>query len=180
MHYIRFCRREDLGPSSIGSCTVQDFHKDPLRAGDVMLIAKRWLADTSPMSIVALVPEQRCLDMQRDMMQPTGSAPRRVISAKVRQNISTYVPRIVKSGELPPDAAAYLLGWSQCTLPRKSKPVYYALLDYRWQGSGGRRPVPAAQWQPPRRNRRINLAPDLSHSDTESDNDDDALPIDMD
>jgi hypothetical protein len=157
----------------------------PKLPGDIMLVTKRWMADTEALEVLVLLPEKMAEAMSHRMqVQPTGTAPRREIPIRMQQTIAAYADKCAQQGCISRDAAFYLRSWSTGQWPRKPKPLRFSFLNHNWAGDV---PVVAAaaavlhDWVPPNRNRRIKLVcatgNDLD-SDTGSDDDDVApLPI---
>jgi len=60
VHYVRFCARSDIEADVRNNLIeFEDFPlgRHPRSAGDIVLIAKRWMADTEILRVIALVPE---------------------------------------------------------------------------------------------------------------------------
>jgi hypothetical protein len=137
---------------------------------------KKWLADSNPCRIIAVVTEQRATELRNGMRQPQGVAPRRPVGAKVFQSINKHAGPCKDAGIIPADAAEYLLAWSQGTWPRKPRPTQYSFLNHRWKASL-KSLVNAPEWQTPARRKVVNLALDEFHSSSDAE-EEAAMPID--
>ena len=148
MHYFRFCARSDLTREHWDNAqTPEEFPDRVIKsAGDIFLVAKKWLADTEVLQLVALVPEATARDLRVGMSPPHGLAARRPIATAVAKNLAKQVPSCKKAGEISQHAADYLLQWASSTLPRVPKPAGYPFLTYRWDPALRREGLSPGQW----------------------------------
>ena len=129
-HSIRFCRREDISSATIGSAEVVDFPSDKA-AGDVMVVAKRFMADVQPYLVKAVVRESRCHEVAQALQMPAGCQERRAKSAHVVKSIKSFADPCLKFGEISVAAHAYLTGWLDGTLPQCPRKETYTFLSRR-------------------------------------------------
>lgn len=175
IHYIRFCRRADIEMSVWNSCgEVEDFNTSGRNAvskdgNDTFMIAKRWMADRDVIRVVAIFPAATVQKIRAGFHLPDGVESRRVIGPQVKANIERYVPQSMKKGELPQNAAKYLLHWCRGTLAPLPRPLQYSILNYRIPDFRGEF-VHHGSWSKPSRFRHIDLTIDgPGGDDTESD-----------
>ena len=183
VHYIRFLLRRDLGMDILNNVSeMEDFpvsgrlEKHP---DDIFLLAKRWLADSAILRLVALVPASKAAEIRTGARLPTGVAPRRAISDQVAQNLRKTVPICCKSGELSRDAAKYLLDWCSGSLPRVPKPSSYEILNHRWDHAMSGEALTPGTWQPPRRRRNVDLTLEAEEGFDDSDEDSQNEHVDL-
>ena len=169
---LRFCLRQDVDPSSYGTCTCEEINGFDPNPSDVMLFAKRYMADTSPIRVMCLVPASVCVSLRAVFEQPTGLTPRRGISSKVAQNITSFAPRCVQQGIISQEANAYLQSWVDGTLQQIPRPARYRFLTLRRHDIAAQDSGQYASWTPPRRARVIVVLDlnDLSDSDQDDGN----------
>ena len=175
VHYIRFCKRADLGGDVLDNVQeVEDFKAgSPLDGGDIFLVTKQWLADKQIQRCVAILPAGTATSIRLGCHLPAGIAERRPIGSSVQRNIASRVPKCVQSGELSQEGAAYLQGWSQGTLKRHPKPSRYEILGYRYSRQMASEVLQPGAWQIPRRRKRFDLALDprlLAEADSDTEN----------
>ena len=116
--------------------TIEDFPQAVPRSGeDIFLLAKRWMADSESVRLIALIPADKMQEMRVGMVPPAGLAARRPITAGVMTNLHKQVPKLRKAGEINPAAASYLLQWVSGVLPKVPKPTDYPVLSYRWDNT---------------------------------------------
>ena len=154
---IRITRRKDVSPASYGSAVVEEIHGTLPSDDDVLMICKRFMADTDPYKVVVVVSAAQAEVIRRNFCQPVGISERRVISAKVKQNISTKIRPCVSQGSLTLEAAAYLSNWVDGTLIQKERPASYAFLRHRNDGADVAVDGDGEAWVAPRRDRHIDL-----------------------
>jgi hypothetical protein len=136
------------------------------------------MADALPIKVVCVMTESTATQLRRGFQQPVGVAPKRAISHKVKLRVATYTPRCVQRGMLSKDAAAYLLGWADGSLPNKSRPTEYTYLKFRQRPENAGDGLAALPWVSPARQKRILLSSQHGEdSDSESDNDAELLAI---
>ena len=156
MGQIRITTRKDVSPASYGSAVVEEIHGTVPSDDDVLMICKRFMADTDPYKVVVVVSAAQAEVIQRNFCQPVGISERRVINAKVKQNISTKIRPCVSQGALTLEAAAYLSNWVDGTLVQKERPDSYAFLRHR-NGANLAVDGDGEAWVAPRRDRHIDL-----------------------
>ena len=124
---------------------------------DVVLVAKRFMADTDPVHVVVVLTAGQADALRQSFGQPRGVSPRRTIGAKVQKNLASKVQPCVRQGVLSLEAAAYLTNWIGGTLVQKPRPASYDFLRHRlW---GGPVDGDGARWVAPvRRERHIDLS----------------------
>lgn len=143
-HYFRIARREDVGSFAIDGqghhhqeerfVEVTDFPEGaPRSPDDIMLVVKHRLADTRPTQVIAVCPAWRRATVLERGLDPVGVAARRPISAELAENIRKYAPALQQQGFISDDAAAYLVGWVNGTLPRLSRPRRFSWMSYCWR-----------------------------------------------
>lgn len=145
-HYLRICRREDIGLPAADwghghdgreelCAEVQDFAPGvPRSGGDIVIVAKQWMADRTPTQVLALVPAvdaRRVLENRPD--QPSGVAMRRPIGPQVIRSIRTYAPQAAAAGFISEAGASYLQAWVDGIWPRYTRPREYSFLEHRWR-----------------------------------------------
>ncbi|CAE7245870.1 unnamed protein product, partial [Symbiodinium sp. CCMP2592] len=150
---------------------------------DIMLLAKRFMADATPYYVACVVSAQRAADLRSSFQQPTGTADRRAISPKVRKNITALAPKCVNQGILSREAEAYLTNWCEGTWQKQPRPVSYSHLEYRRPDDrvfgvnavGSRMP-----WRKPPRSRVINLRSSAERGSDDEASDHDNAEVDFD
>ncbi|CAK9078218.1 unnamed protein product, partial [Durusdinium trenchii] len=128
---LRFALRQDLDPASFGTCEIEELRRHEPHGFDVLLLAKKFMADASPFRVICLVPAEVCVRMRASFIQPSGVADRRAISEKLRKNLLKKAPACRKQGSISTDAESYLIGWAQGTWPRVARPTKYNFLELR-------------------------------------------------
>ena len=166
---LRFCLRGDVDPTSFGSWHVEEVRGHDPHASDVIVIAKRFMADFEPVRVICLMPALACVGLRACFQQPVGNVNRRAIGENLFKNITTRVPQCLKQGCMSEDAHAYLMGWVQGTLPKIPRPLKYQCLELRRYPID--LPAPAAVgWVRPGRFRVYTILPtDQEESDGEVD-----------
>ncbi|CAE7335211.1 unnamed protein product [Symbiodinium sp. CCMP2592] len=180
---VRFCLRGDLDPSSYGGCVPHELTGCEPSPEDIMLLAKRFMADATPYYVACVVSAQRAADLRSSFQQPTGTADRRAISPKVRKNITALAPKCVNQGILSREAEAYLTNWCEGTWQKQPRPVSYSHLEYRRPDDrvfgvnavGSRMP-----WRKPPRSRVINLRSSAERGSDDEASDHDNAEVDFD
>lgn len=177
MHFFKFVRREDIERDifqRVAEFEDFTFGRVPKNAGDVCMIAKRWLGDTEVLRLVALIPENTCAQLRTGAQEPTGLTERRGIGPKVVANINRYAPRCRKNGDINTTAFNYLTQWSAGTLQQVARPTSYPVLSYRWDPRLRAEPLRPGSWVTPRRLKHVDLTVEAEDggqtSDSESDN----------
>lgn len=174
MGQLRFCLRQDADPASYGSCQVEEINGFQPHGSDVMLFAKRYMADTNPCRVMCLVPASVCVGLRAAFQQPAGLAPKRGISENLVKNIQSFAPRCMRQGMISQDACSYLLSWVDGSLQQIPRPTQYRFLSLRRYDIVGVQFAGAANWAPPRRARNIVV---VDQNDFISDSDDDEGPV---
>ncbi|CAK9032211.1 unnamed protein product, partial [Durusdinium trenchii] len=108
---VRISMRKDIDAASYGRVEVSEIRGATPQPEDILLIAKKYMADPEPYKIVTLLTVDQAAEIRRSFAQPEGVAPRRVIQEKVRKKVENLVPACVEQGLLPLDGAAYLTNW---------------------------------------------------------------------
>ena len=167
---LRFCLRMDADPSSFGNCQVEEIPGYEPHGSDVLLFVKRFMADSDPFRVVALVPALVCKNLRLAFQQPVGNCARRPIAEAVRKNIQSIAPQCAKQKIISPDALSYLLSWVDGELQLVPRPRAYPFMNLRRHDIRSLpEPVDGRQrWQGPRRFRVLNFARD-AESDGDSD-----------
>ena len=137
IHWLKFCRREDLGVAAQAPIEMDDFPMNtPRSGGDIMIVVKQWMADKDPLQVIAFLPEGDIPELLgRQPPQPAGDVGRRPISSKVKKNIVSNAPKCRAAGFISETAEAYLLGWCDGTLPQLTRPARLHFLEHCWQGT---------------------------------------------
>ena len=174
---MRFALRKDIDPGSYGRVECQEVRGHRPCEDDVILIAKKFMADPEPFKVQVVLTSEEAAVLRRSFAQPTGLNAKRPITAKVQKNIKSKVPALVSQGVMPIDGAAYLLNWVDGTLETRRRPTSYSVLEYRYD----RLPDPPGRvdtWEPKQRMRVIDYD---GESDSEGSEDANALaPISWD
>lgn len=181
---IRISRRGDLDHTSFGFCTVDELPGSiPPKAGDVLLLAKRHMADPSPYKVTVLLTEERANALRSGFtMPPPGITERRSIGDRVRKNLESVAPRCHAQGIITSEALAYLMAWSNGDWPRKARPSAYPYLLHRCEVPFAQ-PACASGWCVPRRLKHVDLCFDASDgavNDDEDFNEDQVGAIELD
>ena len=167
---IRICRRCDVDHRSMGWCTVQELPgKLEKKPGDILLIAKKKMADAEPYSVVVLMRQERATALKQGFCQPTGVASRRPISEQVSKNIATIAPRCCKQGIINQTALSYLTSWSQGLWPRLRRPTSYVHLQRRIALPFDSQ-LETPSWSPPNRIKHVDLSFDGVEEDSDGEN----------
>ncbi len=104
----------------------EGFRKGP---GDIMMVVKHYMADTTVQQVFCVAPESRILLLQDTMgIQPAGIAQRRPVRSEVKRNIETEVPQLLSRRFISTAAAHYLLNYGRGTLPLPARPSAYKFL----------------------------------------------------
>ena len=169
----------------MGWCTTQELRGGYARKpGDIILIAKKRMADAEPYAVVVVMTEDRARALELGFQQPLGVAARRPLSERVKKNIKSVAPKCFKHNGINQDALSYLTRWSQGDWPCQPRPTAYKHLVHRW-------PVPFAlslatpSWEIPSRSKHVDLTYAVEGGDdgdpSDDDDDDDAVlaPIDI-
>ena len=159
MGQLRFALRKDIDPSSYGRCEIEEISRVTPHGSDVMVLAKRFMADPEPTRVMCLIPASTCQALRNAFKQPEGIASRRVISNAVRNNIRTYAPPCAKQGIITNDALAYLMSWIDSSLPKVPRPRSYQCLNLRRYEINFEGQVPVREWEAPHRFRVIHVMP---------------------
>ena len=167
MGQIRIVLRKDLDPSSYGSVTVEEIRGQTQDGNDLLLVAKKFLADPQPFKIVTILPASQCALIRRSFVQPSGVWKRRVISESVKKKITSRVPACVQQMVLSQEAAAYLVSWAEGTLQKTPRPQRYSFLTHRLFPADD--PGPSAPWGPRGRERHVDLGFEDEDADSGSD-----------
>ena len=165
---LRFCLRKDADPSSYGTCNVEELAGFEPHGCDVMLFAKRHMADTTPCKVIVLVAASQCVALRNAFQQPTGLTPKRPISLQVSKNIEAFAPRCMRQSIISADACSYLQAWIAGTLPQIPRPTQYRCLNLRRYDINAP-PVGPNAWVPPRRARNITVLDGNDVSDSDED-----------
>ncbi len=174
MGQIRFSLRKDIDPISYGKVSVDEIRGEPRSGDDILLLAKKFMADPEPYKIATVLTASQAADIRRSFAQPQGVWRRREITQKVRAKIATKVPQCVQQRVLSREAGAYLTSWADGTLPRIPRPRRYAFLTHRICGADP--PGPNLGWGPRHRERHIDLSFDVD-DEADSASDDAYQPI---
>ena len=171
--------RKDISPASYGSVEVEEIRGSQPSGDDVLLLVKKFMADTSPIRVVVALSSSQAQSLRQRFAQPQGVSARRAIGAKVKQNITTKVGPCRRQGVLTMEGAAYLTNWVNGALPQKPRPHSYAFLRNRiW---GGPLDDHAADWRAIGRVRHIDLTCAAEgteyFSESDSDGDDEAIDL---
>lgn len=126
---LRFCLRQDIDPSSYGSCQVEEVDGRDPHGSDVLLIAKRRMADPEPIRVICLVPAVVCWKIRASLQHPVGDCARRPIGESISKNITVKAPRCYRQGIISSENLAYLTGWIEGSLPRIQRPASYQFLN---------------------------------------------------
>ena len=152
---IRVALRKDIAPASYGTAQVEELRQSDPSGDDVLLIVKKFMADTDPIRVVVAVSALQAESLRQRFAQPEGVSPRRVIGANVKKNLSSKVGPCRRQGVLTMEGAAYLTNWVDGTLTQKPRPESYSFLRHRmW---GGLVDGDSADWRPLGRERHIDL-----------------------
>lgn len=158
-----------MDAASLGACEVEEFrgrHREP-HGSDVLLLAKRYMADAEPFRVICIVPAEKCAQLRVSFAQPSGVAERRAIAEKLKKNLLSKAPACRSQGSITRDAESYLLGWVSGTWPRIPRPSRYRFLELR-RFETGIEGVPAVPWEPPARFRVYTI---LHENDAEDGDD---------
>lgn len=179
---VRITRRCDIDPSSMGWCTPQELRgQHPKNPGDIVLIAKKRMADAEPYAVVVVMTQERARALELGFQQPVGVAERRPLSDKVRKNIKTVGSKCLQHGIINQDAFTYLSSWSQGDWHRQQRPAAYNHLLHRWQVSFHLEPA-TPSWEAPSRIKHVDLTYNVDRNECDdgpSDDDEALAPIDM-
>lgn len=128
---LRFCLRMDLDPSSFGKCSIEEIRGSKPHGSDLIVLAKRYMADIEPFRVICLLPAAVCLQLRMAFQQPEGVCARRAISEKVVNNIKSIAPQCAKQNIISRDALAYLMSWVNGDLVQVPRPASYKFLTLR-------------------------------------------------
>ena len=175
---MRIVRRCDVDPSSLGFCQVEELPSwSTPGPGDLLVIAKKHMADATPFKVVVVMSEARANALRAAFVQPRqGCVRRRPISTKVLKNLEGLVGRCRGQGLINDEASAYLLGWSRGDWPKLSRPVSYSHLTHRCHVPFPQ-PDVAAHWEAPSRWKHVDLALDHVLDDDDSDAAPEEVPL---
>ena len=176
---MRFSLRKDIDPGSYGSVGCQEVRGHQPCEDDIILIAKKFMADPEPFRVQVVLTSEEAAILRRSFQQPIGLNPRRAISEKVKKNIKSKVPALISQHVIPMDGAAYLPNWVDGTLERKPRPRSYGVLTYKYDGRLADPPGRVETWEPKRRMRVVDLKVATDQSDSEN-SEDERAPIAMD
>ena len=177
MGQLRFCLRKDVDPASYGSLQCEEVHGHEPHGSDILLIAKRRMADAEPCRVVCVVPVSVSAALRASFEQPRGNTERRPIGESVVKNIKKRAPQAQKQGAISMSNVAHLLGRVDGTLPRIPRPTAYKVLELRRYELGFSR-VPPRAWSAPQRARVLTvLKGDGSRVDSDSDDAAENCPI---
>ena len=151
--------RKDLDAISYGRVSVDEIRGETPSGDDILLLARKFMADPEPYKIATVLTASQAADIRRSFAQPQGVWRRRVITEKVRAKIATKVPQCVRQGVLSQEAGAYLTNWADGTLPKIPRPQRYAFLTRRIFGPDP--PGRILPWGPRHRERHIDLSFDV-------------------
>jgi hypothetical protein len=171
-----------VDPSTLGDVAFEEIPRTQPNAGDIVAIAKHFMADPCAAKAIVLVTVDHAAAIRQGFRQPNSTAEKRTIEASVRKNIQTYAPRCVAQKCISQDAATHLLAWVEGTLPSKPRPTSYPCLDFRQPDPFPTLdPVPPAPWAPPARMRHVSFKEvgGSRHDDIDSDTDGDEAPISL-
>ena len=76
---IRVALRKDISPASYGTAQVEELRQSDPSGDDVLLIVKKFMADTDPIRVVVAVSALQAESLRQRFAQPEGVSPRRVI-----------------------------------------------------------------------------------------------------
>lgn len=144
------------------------------KPGDILLIAKKKMADAEPYCIVVVMSQERASSLEHGFEQPSGVAARRPISEQVHKNISSIAPRCLKQGIINNDAFSYLMSWSRGELSRLQRPFSYVHLQNRC-AVPFQPQLETPSWTPPARIKHV----DLSFVGDDEDSDDDVEHVEV-
>ena len=172
---MRFCQRQDVDPASLGYCSIEELPTTRAAPSprDILVVAKRYMADPMPFKVVTLVSAAQATNIRLGFRLPIGLAERRAIPTQVQKNIKTYCDRAYHQGVINTDARAYLNGWVAGSLPKIPKPTRYSVFDYRQPGVIDEPQCFALPWVVPARARHVNLDPGRDPEIDSSDDDED-------
>ena len=171
---LRFCLRQDIDPSSYGSCQVEEVDGRDPHGSDVLLIAKRRMADPEPIRVICLVPAVVCWKIRASLQHPVGDCARRPIGESISKNITVKAPRCYRQGIISSENLAYLTGWIEGSLPRIQRPASYQFLNlcrHNLRLAAEFEPRGPFVWRAPARFRVITV---LRNDDGEDDDQSDA------
>ncbi|CAK9104005.1 unnamed protein product [Durusdinium trenchii] len=152
---IRISLRRDIDASSYGHCEVQEIRNAEQSGDDLILLAKRFMADSEPFQVVTLMTAEQAATLRRSFAQPDGDWSRRPISDKVKRSIRTKAPLCVQQGVISVEAAAYLTNWAEGAMQWLPRPQSYQFLTHRAFGQD--LPGRIVPWAPAGRERHIDL-----------------------
>ena len=180
---IRITRRCDVDPTTMGWCTTQELPgSKPRNPGDILLIAKKRMADAEPYAVVVLMTQDRAHALELGFQQPVGVADRRPVTERVKKNIASMSPKCLKHGVISHDAHSYLSCWSEGVWPRQARPTAYNHLFHRRELPFHVNPGVHPSWEPPDRFKHVDLtyiSNDAEQEDEGPSDDEPQAPIDM-
>ena len=145
--------------------------------GDILLIAKRHMADAEPYSVTTVMSQERAAQLRAGCQQPAGISSRRAISEKVVKNICSLSPRCVKQGIITEEAKNYLISWCSGDWTKVSRPTAYTHLTHRCAFPWHEEPA-LPNWAAPARFKHVDLNfPDNPHEAESSDSGAEMPPI---
>jgi hypothetical protein len=145
-HYFRICQRSDIGfPFESHGHDLRDELQVPIDdfpagiprdAGDIMLVIKHYMASRCIAQVIAVCPSSRVASIRTGTLQPAGVACRRAKNKADMDSLRRETTRALENGYINADAAAYLIGYSDDSLPRQSRPERYDFLEHRYAKKG--------------------------------------------
>lgn len=134
---------------------MQEIRNAEQSGDDLILLAKRFMADSEPFQVVTLMTAEQAATLRRSFAQPDGDWSRRPISDKVKRSIRTKAPLCVQQGVISVEAAAYLTNWAEGAMQWLPRPQSYQFLTHRAFGQD--LPGRIVPWAPAGRERHIDL-----------------------
>jgi len=147
-HYFRLCRRVDIGMhiseaghagSSENNVSIIDFEPGvPRSADDICLVIKKFMADTCPAQILAVLPACRKAGILAKPLQPTGVETRRALPKKQQRSLKLESNRLRHMLFISENARTYLHQLADGTLIKLARPATYEFLKHRWNAESDR------------------------------------------
>ena len=138
--------RKDIDPGSYGRVAVEEIRGSQSAGEDILLLAKKFMADPEPYRVVTVLTAEQAAILRR----------RRLISDKVRKKVLSKVPACIQQGLISHEAGAYLTNWVGGLLPRLARPQRYSFLAHRSGPADG--PGQTMAWQARGRERHVDLS----------------------
>lgn len=148
--------RKDIDPGSYGRVAVEEIRGSQSAGEDILLLAKKFMADPEPYRVVTVLTAEQAAILRRSFQQPSGVWRRRLISDKVRKKVLSKVPACIQQGLISHEAGAYLTNWVGGLLPRLARPQRYSFLAHRSGPADG--PGQTMAWQARGRERHVDLS----------------------